>query len=77
MPRYYFHVYHERTNIDQVGTELPDKNVAWENATKTAGEILRELDGHLKPGREWKMVIEDEFKQELFAIHIGASTPTG
>jgi hypothetical protein len=41
-------------------------------ATKTAGEILQDLDGSLKPGREWRMTVEDEFRQKLFVLHISA-----
>ncbi|WP_244437168.1 DUF6894 family protein [Bradyrhizobium japonicum] len=29
MPRYFFHITHERTEIDDVGEELPDKHAAW------------------------------------------------
>ncbi|WP_461326131.1 DUF6894 family protein [Bradyrhizobium diazoefficiens] len=36
MPRYFFHITHERTEIDRVGEDLPDKHAAWKEATVTA-----------------------------------------
>ncbi len=29
MPRYFFHITHERFEIDHEGEELPDKHAAW------------------------------------------------
>jgi hypothetical protein len=55
MPRYFFHVYHDRTELDFVGEELPDKHVAWHEATVIAGRTLQSLDGKLQPDREWWM----------------------
>ena len=44
MPRYFFHITHERFEIDQEGEELPDKHAAWKEATVTAGQTH---SGHL------------------------------
>jgi hypothetical protein len=40
MPRYYFHIEDDRTDIDSVGMELPDLPTARNEAIRTAGEIL-------------------------------------
>lgn len=72
MPKYYFPIFHRQHQPDQEGMELPDRHAAWEAATKTAGEILKDLDGKLTPDHEWCMTVEDEFGQKLFAIHINA-----
>jgi hypothetical protein len=42
MPRYYFHVEDHHTDIDEVGTELPDLEAARSEAVRAAGEILRD-----------------------------------
>ena len=55
MPRYFLHIYHHRTELDDVGEELPDKHAAWQEATMTAGQILQGIDGKLAPYREWRM----------------------
>jgi hypothetical protein len=72
MPRYFFHVTHERHEPDRVGEELPDKHAAWHEATVTAGQILQGLDGKLTPNHEWRMEVTDEFQNTLYVLHIHA-----
>jgi hypothetical protein len=55
VPRYFFNVHHERTTIDDEGEELPDMHEAWRAATLAAGEMIKEIDGELVPGREWRL----------------------
>ena len=75
MPRYFFHVYHERAELDSVGEDLPHKYAAWQEATKTAGQILESIDGRLRPECEWRMEVADEFQNPLFVIRINAENP--
>ncbi|TWA92570.1 DUF6894 family protein [Bradyrhizobium stylosanthis] len=75
MPRYFFNVTHERIVPDDVGEELPDQQAAWKEATVMAGQSLQGLDGHLRPGREWKMEVTDEFGNPLFVLRISAEGP--
>jgi hypothetical protein len=72
MPRYFFNVYHERSEPDEVGEELPDRHAAWKEATITAGQILQGLDGQLGPNRDWRMEVTDEFANPLFVINVSA-----
>jgi hypothetical protein len=72
MPRYFFNVYHERAEPDDVGEELPDQHAAWKEATITAGQILQSLDGKLQPGRDWQMEVKDEFGASLYVIRVSA-----
>jgi hypothetical protein len=72
MPRYHFHVYHDTNRTDFDGVELPDKNAAWEEATVAAGEMVKGLDGSLKPGHDWRMEVTDEFENPLWEIHVKA-----
>ncbi|MFK4726247.1 hypothetical protein ABIE89_007347 [Bradyrhizobium niftali] len=76
MPRYFFHITHERTEIDSVGEDLPDKHAAWKEATVTAGQVLQGIDGNLVPGRDWRMEVADEFQNTLYVLHIRAEKPT-
>ncbi|MCK1543968.1 hypothetical protein IVA98_13655 [Bradyrhizobium sp. 160] len=71
--RYFFHVIHGRTHVDEEGEELPDKHAAWKEATVMAGQTLHELDGKLAPGRDWRMEVTDEFQNTLFVLHIQAN----
>lgn len=70
MPRYFFHICHERTDIDYEGRELRHEHVAWREATVAAGQTLQSIDGKLKPGRDWRMEVADEFQNTLFMLHI-------
>jgi hypothetical protein len=76
MPRYFFHVTHDSHEVDQEGEELPDRHAAWKEATETAGQILQGLDGKLKPERDWRMEVADEFQNVLYVLHISAEKPT-
>jgi hypothetical protein len=75
MPRYFFNVHHDRSSIDTVGEELPDKHVAWREATRVAGDTIRDLDGNLQPGQEWRLEVTDEFANPLYVIHVSAEQP--
>jgi hypothetical protein len=72
MPRYYFNVYHDTARPDQEGMELPDQSAAWEEATMAAGEMIRSLDGSLKPGHDWRMEVTDEFQNPLWELNLKA-----
>jgi hypothetical protein len=72
MPRYFFNVHHEGLTKDDEGEELPDKHAAWSEATRTAGDILRDLDGNFKPGSDWKLEVTNERGQPVYAIIVHA-----
>lgn len=72
MPRYFFHITHERTEIDREGEELPDKHAASKETTVTAGQMLQGIDRKLVPGRDWRMEVTDEFQNMLYVLHIRA-----
>ena len=75
MPRYFFHIYHDRAQFDEEGEELPDRHAAWREATVTAGQMLQSIDGKLKPDRDWRMEVTDEFQNPLYILHINAEKP--
>ena len=73
MPRYYFHIRHRTLALDNEGIVLADDAAAWEQATTACGEMLRDLDGALKRGPEWRMEVVDEADRHLFTVHFGGS----
>ncbi|UPJ52756.1 hypothetical protein IVB30_16360 [Bradyrhizobium sp. 200] len=75
MPRYFFNVYHDGPELDEEGEELPDAQAAWHEATVTAGQIIQDLDGRLRPGKDWRMEVTDEFANRLYVIHLYAEEP--
>jgi hypothetical protein len=72
MPRYFFNVYHDRAELDEEGEELPDAQAAWHEATVTAGQIIQDLDGRLRPGQDWRLEVTDEFANPLYVIYVSA-----
>jgi hypothetical protein len=72
MPRFYFNVYHKRPHTDTDGSELPSHKEAWVEATKSCGEMMRDLDGQLEIGPEWRMEVLDERRRVLFVIRFSA-----
>lgn len=75
MPRYFFNIYHERDEPDDIGEELPDQKAAWKEATISAGQLLQSLDGKLQPGCDWRMEVTDELARPLFIISVSAKDP--
>ena len=75
MPRYFFNIYHNGAQLDEEGEELPDHHAAWREATVTAGQMLQSIDGDLKPRRDWRMEVTDEFQNPLYVLHINAEKP--
>jgi len=57
MPKFYFNIDSERPDTE--GVDLPDRKKARSEAIRAAGEILRDIDGHLT-AKDWVMVVKDE-----------------
>ena len=66
MPRYFFNVHDERSNLDTEGEELPNDEAAWREATIVAGEMFRNIDGKFRPGQEWRLEVTDEGRNPLY-----------
>jgi len=75
MPRYFFHITHQRAEIDHEGEELPDKHAAWKEATVTAGQMHQSIDGKLARDRDWRMEVTDAFQNTLYVLHLQAEKP--
>ena len=71
MPRYFFDISHENDlHEDRIGEELPDRHAAWNEATRHAGEALKDIDGRLKPGQTWRLEVRDEFANRLYLLEV-------
>jgi len=57
-------------SLDEVGEGLPNDDAAWHEATVTAGEIFRDVDGKILPGQEWGLDVADQNRNPLFLIRI-------
>jgi hypothetical protein len=69
MPRYHFYILDgQNTQIRNEGLELHDRQAAWSEATTSCGELLRDLDGQLKPGDKWSMKVKDENGADVYEL---------
>jgi hypothetical protein len=76
MPRYYFDIHEGRQNhTDELGEELADRHAAWTEATRYAGEALKDVDGKLKPGEVWQLDVRDEFANLIYVLQVRAFGP--
>lgn len=71
MPRYFFMVREgDYTSYHSDGIELPDIGAVQLEATKSTGELLRELDHPIEAGSDWRMEVADEARRPIFSLHV-------
>lgn len=72
MPRYFFNTFdgEDSSHVDDVGEELPSREAAWEAATRYAADVLRDLDGKLLPGADWRLEVLKEDRSRVFQIKV-------
>jgi hypothetical protein len=69
MPRFFFVIFDGRNiEVQNDGLELPDREAAWVEATTACGELLRDLDGKLKPGDQWCMKVKDTTGADIYLL---------
>jgi hypothetical protein len=69
MPRYFFTVLDgHKSELKNEGLDLQDDDAAWVEATMACGELLRELNGKLKPGDHWSMQVKDASGNDLYLL---------
>jgi hypothetical protein len=77
MPIFHFVVANGRnTAVRNEGPELLDREAAWAEATTASGELLRELDGKLRPGDQWSMRVQDASGADIYLLEF-RTTATG
>jgi len=72
--RYLFHIKDGRDIPDPDGIDLPDMKAvrSQAQATATAGEMLRELDGTFSD-EDWRMEVANEAGQLVLTLRISAT----
>jgi hypothetical protein len=69
MPRFYFHIFDGRSQRDDEGTELPNFYEARVEATRFAGEVLKDDAHRIAHGEDWYMDVTDDTGLILFRLH--------
>jgi hypothetical protein len=73
MPLYYFNVTHgQKSTSPRAGLDFPHDEAAWEEATTACGEMIRDLDGDLKAGPEWRMEVTNEAGAVVYRLRFSA-----
>lgn len=72
MPRYFFNFDSTEPVTDNEGAVLEDDEAACKEATKAAGEMLRDVDGHCHLGGKWTLRVTDENRNPIYTINISA-----
>ncbi|MET1047922.1 MAG: hypothetical protein ABWX70_14705 [Hyphomicrobium sp.] len=71
MPLYYFSTMNGDRHDDRDDPlDLPNDKAAWSQATMACGEFLKEIDGDLKPNREWRLDVRDEHNDLVFSLKL-------
>jgi hypothetical protein len=78
MTRYYFNIrYGERVFDDEEGSEHATQDAAWHEATQACGEMLRDLDGRIRDGEEWRMEVTNKEREVIFLLRFTAEKGLG
>ena len=71
MPLFYFDVHDgDELAVDNIGTDLPDIDVARIEATKTLSDIAAEEIPRDGPRREFCIIVRDERKNVLLELRL-------
>ena len=69
MPRYFFEIRQgDKITAKNEGLAFSNPEAAWIEATASFGEMIRDLDGALKPGAKWEMDVIDENQKVIFKL---------
>jgi hypothetical protein len=71
--RYFFEISQNGLRADRTdGLTFPDKVAAWEEASVSCCEIIREMKGKIEPGLDWRMEVTDESGQAIYRLRFTA-----
>jgi hypothetical protein len=71
MPLYFFSVSDgERTTFASDAIEFPDMGSVWIEATRSTGDVLRDLNHAIRAGTELRMDVADEARKPVFSLRV-------
>jgi hypothetical protein len=70
VPRFFFQITRGPETFPQAELDLRDLDAAREQATVTAGEMLRDMRGRFLPGMEWRLDVADHSQKTFFRLRI-------
>jgi hypothetical protein len=71
MPKYFFSVRHgDCTSHHSDGIDFPDIAAVQIEATRSTGEILRDLNHAIEAGSELRLEVADEGRKPIFSLRV-------
>jgi hypothetical protein len=78
MPLYFFSIRNGRySGASDQGTELADRDAAWNELTGVCAGIIGGISRKLKQNSEWEMELLDESRRPVFRIRLVAESLDG
>jgi hypothetical protein len=75
MPLFFFSLNDGRcTSLQSDGIELPDIPSVWIEATRSTGEMLRDMEHAVSVGTELRMDVADAARKPLFSLRVIAES---
>jgi len=68
---------HGELHQDEEGSEHASQHDAWIEATEACGQMMRDLDGALKIGPEWRMEVTNQSGEVVFVLKFSAERGNG
>lgn len=75
VPCYVFTIHDGSPDTEPIKVEFPDLRAARAEAVRTAGEMLRDIDGAFS-GQEWRLEVMDEAGKALLTLRFVAEEHT-
>ena len=75
MPKYFFVIRQgEHISEHSDAIEFPDIGAVMMEATKSTGELIRDLQQPIDVGSEWRMEVVDEARRPCFVLRVIAES---
>lgn len=75
MPLYFFRIRNGRySGASDQGTELADRDAAWNELTSVCADIVGGISRKLKQDSEWEMELLDQSRRPVFRIRLVAES---
>ena len=75
MPRFFFNVRGVKDFLDAEGAEFADASAACGEAVTLAGEMLRDLNGKMSEGGDWRLDVTDAAGDRVGSLRFSVTRP--
>ena len=70
---YFFRVFTNGVQLHASdGLLFENRHLAWQEASESTGQIIRDMDGRIEPGLDWRMDVSDEKGKVIYQFSFRA-----